>query len=1768
MREGESRIDRNRRQAAARQRQRRARRATQDSASVAAERHQAAERQRQRRVSQDSASVAAERREEAERQRQRRASQDSASAAAERERHAARERDRMRNRDLDSIQLQRARRTQAAAMRVSNMSDDQRVEFNSRNAQNQAQHRRNQGTSVIDSDFQEYLSSFDDSEEKPPLEQHAFVRRQQEMFRDAIYKYEMRFCNVCHERWPTTENLAVNIDEYRCRSCKMDLRSGLTAKFSDANDMIPLTLASGVVEQLRDIADASPLECMLVALACPVMRIVRHVGGSVRYQSHCANFIQNFNSLSTRIIPRIPTSTPFVVVVRRGTDGEIREARVRRHVVRKLAIYLIQNNPYYAGCTFSNERVDLLPEDGALQSSIVYVDEPSSDEETKGAGDDAVCESNMALPVNQQLENEAIEARLRDMAGDCGPMSWPSIGSQPLSEFNTQGLATMCFPELFLNGKGDPTVTARLRDVSLAAAAKHLVRFSVFSPIRGGYMYPFVEHERFSGWIEDMVQRHRVLQQANFCLQQNRDLHSTTIDELSTMLRNGTAPDLVQRIYKYTANVTGSDPYWFSRRRELTAQANQEGLAGVMFFTLSAADNHWQPLMRLLNVADDAPIAVRKKAVMENPHVVSFYFCRRVERAVKFLMRDALAADWIWYRYEFQMRGATHAHGVLKLKIAPNILDMVSRAYAGRKASEMLASRDAFLQMNDEELGEFQEAAHKDESIHSHYKLCVAASKLSENDVQDLTDAIQVGCDSERKVIQFHDWLVTTVNLDLPDTSCYAEHETRAAELQLELTDKQTILKIKRMSRSTQDELSEYEAAVAEIQGEIDNLLQPLVMLRAQAESNFQLQSQAFPEPHPCSADWQQVNSDDQHYSELIAVQRHKCVGTYCMRKKKRTDGTEYGLPYCRFSYPKDLHGRSRIEFSEIDEGAVRASFVSQRNDPRLNQYCSMHLRSWLANCDLQIVLDEEQAIRYLVKYASKAETRSVNMNSLIRDLIPQSSSTESQPNLDPQPPTAEGMTLVRRIALRSVGQRDKSKQEVMHSLLQEAMFHSDFTYVYIHLDKHSVRDLNPNATGGQPSCFDNLFDFYARRTTEEEMPLSFVNYARKYECKKGNLTHRTKRTVVLTYPTRSSEPASVWYYQYCKYFLVKHKPWHGQVEDAWGGPISDPDNEAFDPTDDTNPIRQQWYIQKFQEFTSIVDPSSLEMFSADAARLRRIRQECEALLHEEQDALGAEPAQQDQWMQMAGMAAGRSDADLSDVLLPRLDPTINWVDIRKTPPDLIDTANCHLQGLKDQLPDIVRPFGDVQYSMLNMRQRLAFDTVFEYINNEECTEKCMLIIGGPGTGKSYVIKAISRMVAEHFGNDNSVLRLGTTGTAAFVIGGATVHSVLRLPVNRRFSPLTGRALQGLQDALTDTKVIVVDEVSMMGKKMWVQMDQRLRQASGKPMPFGDYCVLFIGDYNQLPPVGDKPVYVSSGGDQSAYLLFDAIEDVVILEESQRQAGTDDIQVRFKQLLKHCEDGAVDIDDWNLLRTRFVGTASDSTDPQWDQAPHLFFDNKSAHEFNMARLQSLQKPIARLDAVHNKPEAKRKDSQEASGLHATLFLCEGADVMLTSNLWTAAGLHNGAKGKVVDFVYTTPEGPRSKELPESVVVYFPHLDENVDAFLPGQPKTVSIPTIQAEWNNGTTGTASGVYTRKQFPLMLSWAFTIHKSQGKTLDHAVVDLGSSEKCNGMTLVALSRVRHLNNLLLKPFTFERLQKVNKSSGLADLRSAMERLQQKNK
>ena len=153
---------------------------------------------------------------------------------------------------------------------------------------------------------------------------------------------------------------------------------------------------------------------------------------------------------------------------------------------------------------------------------------------------------------------------------------------------------------------------------------------------------------------------------------------------------------------------------------------------------------------------------------------------------------------------------------------------------------------------------------------------------------------------------------------------------------------------------------------------------------------------------------------------------------------------------------------------------------------------------------------------------------------------------------------------------------------------------------------------------------------------------------------------------------------------------------------------------------------------------------------------------------------------------------------------------------------------------------------------------------------------------------------------------------------------------------------------------------------------------------------------------------------------------------------------------------------------------------------------------------------------------------ERSPPEEMSGLQPTIFIAKGAKVMLTMNLWTDAGLCNGATWTVIHIIYAVNECPPA--LPIAVVVCF---DNYQGPSISALPNCVPICPITVSQHD-----LHGYHERQQLPLKLAWAMTIHKSQRLTLQKAWIDIGSNEKVAGITYVALSRVRNLSSCVIEP------------------------------
>ena len=305
--------------------------------------------------------------------------------------------------------------------------------------------------------------------------------------------------------------------------------------------------------------------------------------------------------------------------------------------------------------------------------------------------------------------------------------------------------------------------------------------------------------------------------------------------------------------------------------------------------------------------------------------------------------------------------------------------------------------------------------------------------------------------------------------------------------------------------------------------------------------------------------------------------------------------------------------------------------------------------------------------------------------------------------------------------------------------------------------------------------------------------------------------------------------------------------------------------------------------------------------------------------------------------------------------------------------------------------------------------------------------------------------------------------------------------------------------------------------------------------------------MLFFGDLGQLAPVCDKALYAAptvkkpSKYDLTAEgrLAYLQVNEAFFLETVVRQR--DDAILR--DILCHIHDGKITRSDWQTLCMCCEKSQSMNTDNPFFDAVRLFPKRDQVFRYNVQKIKDSHEICAVIHATHPATKDSGKsyhaDSDEAGGLERVLALCIGARVMLTHNIWVEMGLVNGSIGFVKGILFQ--QGTKPPVLPKAVFVHFPQYKGPTM-----QPGDV-IPVVPRSFHWKTKNTTCA---RTQIPLNLAWSMTIHKSQGLTLDKAVIDLGSKEIAMGLSYVALSRVRSLDDLCLYPVNLDRLQTIQKS------------------
>ena len=390
-----------------------------------------------------------------------------------------------------------------------------------------------------------------------------------------------------------------------------------------------------------------------------------------------------------------------------------------------------------------------------------------------------------------------------------------------------------------------------------------------------------------------------------------------------------------------------------------------------------------------------------------------------------------------------------------------------------------------------------------------------------------------------------------------------------------------------------------------------------------------------------------------------------------------------------------------------------------------------------------------------------------------------------------------------------------------------------------------------------------------------------------------------------------------------------------------------------------------------------------------------------------------------------------------------------------------------------------------------------------------ENTRRHVFVTGRAGTGKSTLLTHFRKTTRK-----NAVV-LAPTGVAAVNVGGQTIHSFFgfRPDVTPGSIRRKGKdERQGLYKRLT---TLVIDEVSMVRADLMDCVERFLRlNGPDSTLPFGGVQMILIGDLYQLPPVvtGEQKELFRSRYATPYFFSAEAMEGLdlalVELEKVYRQRDGE-----FIRLLNAIRNRTATDEDIAAINRR--------CDPAFEPSPrgyhiHLTSTNALADEINKARLAKLRGKVWVSRGV-----IAGDFGAEYLPTAVELRLKIGAQIMLLNN--DAAGRWiNGTIGRVTGFV-TDDEGQEliAADLPTGRPVSIaPHTWEIYRFFLK-DGELASEP--------------AGSFTH--FPVRLAFAVTIHKSQGKTFEKAVIDVGRGTFAHGQMYVALSRCTSLEGIVLK-------------------------------
>lgn len=390
---------------------------------------------------------------------------------------------------------------------------------------------------------------------------------------------------------------------------------------------------------------------------------------------------------------------------------------------------------------------------------------------------------------------------------------------------------------------------------------------------------------------------------------------------------------------------------------------------------------------------------------------------------------------------------------------------------------------------------------------------------------------------------------------------------------------------------------------------------------------------------------------------------------------------------------------------------------------------------------------------------------------------------------------------------------------------------------------------------------------------------------------------------------------------------------------------------------------------------------------------------------------------------------------------------------------------------------------------------------------------KSIFITGRAGTGKSTLLTYLQEEILR----DNYVV-VAPTGVAAINVGGSTIHKFFGFLPDITFQHIESAEYHPRnQKIMKNLKTLIIDEISMVRADLLDCVEKALRKFGPKPnKPFGGVQVIFVGDLFQLTPISaetekeflyshyETPFFFSSNGYQNIQMQR------VVLKKVYRQSERD-----FLEILNGIRVNQTTPEILDRLNTRVL--------PDFEPSKDTFFitlvaTNRLANSVNQDELEKLKSKIFRSKAHLTGALSKSEYPAELE-----INFKVGSQIMM---------LNNDSESRWVNGTLATIEAinlddPRKEP---HIVIKVASSEERYDV-------SKHIWDIKRPRSEVNVLVYDSIGSFTQFPFMLAWAITIHKSQGKTFENVILNLATKAFAAGQLYVALSRCTTLGGLVLR-------------------------------